>query len=96
MLFALTCNDKPDSMALRMETRPAHVDYLKSKLDVIKFAGPLLADDGETVLGSLLIIDVEDKAAAKAFAAADPYAQAGLFGSVHVHGWKQVIPGLEA
>lgn len=94
MLFAITCNDHPNSMDLRMETRPAHLEYLKGKLDIIKFAGPLLADNGETVTGSLLVIDVADKAAAEDFAANDPYAQANLFGNVEVRAWKQVIPGL--
>jgi len=94
MHFALTCLDRTDAGSLRPDTRPAHVEYLKSRLAEISFAGPLLADDGETVVGSLLIIDVADRAAAETFAANDPYAKAGLFGSVTIRGCKQVIPGL--
>lgn len=30
MLFALLCNDKPDHLQVRLDTRPAHLDYLKS------------------------------------------------------------------
>lgn len=94
MLFALTCLDRPDAGTLRPDTRPAHLEFLKSRLGDIQFAGPLLADDGETVIGSLLILDVANKAAAEDFAASDPYAQAGLFADVTVRGCKQVIPGL--
>lgn len=94
MLFALTCIDRSDAGSLRPDTRPAHVDYLKSNRNEIAFAGPLLADDGEKVIGSLVVVDAADKAAAEDFAANDPYAKAGLFESVTVHGWKQVIPGL--
>ena len=41
--------------------------------------------------GSLIILDVADLAAAKAWAAADPYAKAGLFGDVTLSAWKKVI-----
>ncbi|MEQ8667423.1 MAG: YciI family protein [Rhodospirillales bacterium] len=94
MLFALTCIDRSDAGSLRPDTRPAHLEFLKTRLGDIRFAGPLLADDGDTVVGSLLILDVADKAAAEEFAANDPYAKAGLFADVTVRGCKQVIPGL--
>ena len=94
MLFALTCIDRTDAGTLRPDTRPAHLEFLKARLDQIQFAGPLLADDGETVVGSLLLLDVADKAVAEGFAASDPYAKAGLFAEVTVRGCKQVIPGL--
>jgi uncharacterized protein YciI len=41
--------------------------------------------------GSLLILDVADRAAAEAWADGDPYAKAGLFETVEIHAWKQVI-----
>ena len=41
--------------------------------------------------GSLVILDVPDLAAAHAWAEADPYAKAGLFGSVELVEWKKVI-----
>jgi uncharacterized protein YciI len=43
------------------------------------------------MLGSLLIVDFEDRQAAEAFAAADPYAKAGLFAQVDIVAWKKVI-----
>jgi hypothetical protein len=41
--------------------------------------------------GSLIILEVADLATAEAWAAADPYAKAGLFGDVTLTGWKKVI-----
>jgi uncharacterized protein YciI len=41
--------------------------------------------------GSLLILDVEDMAAAQAWAENDPYAKAGLFDSVSIDVWKRVV-----
>lgn len=92
MNFALYCIDKAGHSQLRADNRPAHLDYLKANLDRLVVAGPLLADDGVTVLGSLLIIEAADRAAAEAFAAGDPYAKAGLFESVTIRAFKKVLP----
>jgi uncharacterized protein YciI len=51
-----------------------------------------LSDDGETPEGSVLIVAFESREAAQAFAAGDPYNQAGLFEQVSIRRWKQVFP----
>jgi len=90
MLFALLCNDKPDHLQVRLDTRPTHLDYLTSLGDVLKFAGPFLGDDGKPN-GSLVVVEAEDKAAAERIAANDPYAKAGLFQDVTVRPWNWAI-----
>lgn len=92
MLFAIFCTDKPDSADIRAATRPAHLDYVGKVVDQVVLAGPTLSDDGEAMTGSLLLMDFADLAAARDFAANDPYNQAGLFESVIVRPWKQVLP----
>lgn len=92
MNFALYCVDKAGHGQTRADNRPAHLDYLKANLDRILLAGPLLGDDGTSVLGSLLVIEADDRAAAEAFAAGDPYAKAGLFESVTIKAFKKVLP----
>ncbi|MPZ08986.1 MAG: hypothetical protein GEU89_02105 [Kiloniellaceae bacterium] len=92
MNFVLYCVDKAGHGHLRTENRPAHVDYLKSNLDRLVLAGPMTSDDGTTMLGSVLIIEAADRAAAEAFAAGDPYAKAGLFESVTIKAFKKVLP----
>ena len=89
MLIALIAHDKPGALPVRQENRPAHVEYLKSSA-AVQQAGPLLDDAGE-MCGSLIILDVEDMAAAKAWAAGDPYGKAGLFQSVDLIPWNRVI-----
>ncbi|SDD62831.1 YciI family protein [Ruegeria marina] len=89
MLVALIAKDKNDALQTRLDNRPAHIAYLKDTGGVVSQAGPLL--DGETMIGSLVILDVEDMAAAEAWAANDPYAKAGLFQSVELIPWKKVI-----
>ncbi len=90
-LFAIHCIDKPASSELRTATRPAHLEHLDRAGDSIVIAGPLLSEEG-TPIGSLLIIECEDRKAAIQYAADDPYALAGLFASVAVTAWRQVLP----
>jgi uncharacterized protein YciI len=90
-VFAIHCIDKPLQQALRAATRPEHLAYLESALDQVVVAGPLLDDEGAPI-GSMLLMDFPDRRAAVAFAADDPYAKAGLFQSVAVTAWRQVLP----
>ncbi len=87
-LFALICTDKADHETLRKANRDAHLAYLNAT-GCVTFAGPFL--DGGTMTGSLVVIDVADKRAAENWAAADPYALAGLFAKVRIEEWKKVI-----
>ena len=89
MLFAITNIDKPESSALRAATREAHLGYLDSIVAQVVLAGPVLNAEGQPT-GSLLIVEAPDRAAAEAFAAADPYARAGLFGSVTIRPYRLV------
>lgn len=87
MLFALYCVDKPNSLALRMATREAHLAYARTKRDQVKFGGPLL-DDAAEMAGSLTILDVPDRETAEAFTRDDPYTRAGLWQRVEIHGFR--------
>jgi uncharacterized protein YciI len=92
-LFSLVCIDKPDSLALRQSTRPAHLDYMDAT-GLVRLGGPLLDPQGESPIGSLLIVEADDLAAVEAFAAADPYAQAGLFERVEIRPYRVVVNAL--
>jgi uncharacterized protein YciI len=88
-LFALICTDKADRLDLRKANRDAHLAYLRDSGVVVQ-AGPFL-DEGGQMCGSLVVIDVPDRTAAGAWAAADPYAKAGLFAKVRIEEWRKVI-----
>ncbi len=89
MLFVLICTDKPGSLDLRLATRANHLAYLTTYETRIVHAGPML-DIDDRPCGSLLIVDVADRAAAAGFAEADPYTKAGLFESVIIRPYRQV------
>lgn len=88
MRVALICIDKPGHLAVRQENRAAHLAHIEAS-GVVEMAGPFL--DGGAMCGSLVVLDVETLEAAREWAAADPYAKAGLFQSVDIREWKKVI-----
>ena len=89
MLFAVICEDKPGALELRKANRPAHLAYLEES-GVVTQAGAFL-DAADLPCGSLVILEAEDLAAAKAWAAGDPFALAGVFAKVEVRPWRRVI-----
>lgn len=92
MLYVLICRDKPvEGLALRMATRPEHLAYLSSHGEKIRAAGGLLDEDGKDPVGSLIVIEAATIEEARAIAAGDPYARAGVFASVEVHPWRQAV-----
>ena len=89
MLIAMIGRDKPGALQTRLDNRDAHVAYLKQSGAVAQ-AGPLLDDAGQ-MCGSLVILDLPDMDAARAWVAGDPYGKAGLFDSVELIAWNKVI-----
>ena len=93
MPFFIHAEDKPGALETRKANRDAHLAYVKDNYnDAIISAGPKLADDGETMIGSVILIDLPDRAAVDEFCKNDPYAQAGLFETVTVTAYKPVFP----
>ncbi|WP_282027485.1 YciI family protein [Ruegeria faecimaris] len=88
MLIALIAKDKPDALQTRLDNRSAHLAYIE-ETGVVAQAGPLL--EGDAMIGSLIILEVEDMTAAQNWADNDPYAKAGLFQSVDLIVWKKVV-----
>ena len=89
MRVALVTHDKPNHLHIRKENREAHLAYIKNS-GVVEMAGPFL-DADETMCGSLIVLDVNDMAAAKVWAENDPYNKAGLFETSALKIWKKVI-----
>lgn len=92
MLYMFHCTDKAGAAEIRGANRAAHLEYLEANAARLSAAGPLLSDDGQGMVGSLLIVECADAAEAQAFADNDPYAKAGLFQSVVIRPWRRVYP----
>ncbi len=88
MHFVAILIDHDGALETRLANRPDHIDWLNSA--PVRIAGPFLDAKGDMV-GSLLIVEAEDEASARALLATDPYAKAGLFKSVEVKAWRWVV-----
>ena len=89
MPYFIDATDKPGTKDLRDKTRPEHIAFLDTHTSKLIAVGPKLSDDGQTSLGSLYIVDVDDRGAAEAFIHADPFYKAGLFGNVAIARWRK-------
>lgn len=92
MRFFIYRVDKPGHEKLRMATRPAHLDYARGLGDKLVLAGPTLTEDGETMNGSVFLLEAEDREDAEIITAADPYEKVGLFESKIIRPFLQTMP----
>lgn len=99
MLYMIYSTDVENSLEKRLATRPAHLARLIALKEEERLfaAGPLPAVDsaepGEAgFTGSLVIAEFESLDAAKAWADADPYIEAGVYQSSIVKPYKKVLP----
>jgi uncharacterized protein len=92
MLFVIHAMDKKDAINTRAKHYKAHRQHLdaseKYGVGVIT-AGPFVADDDETPIGSLFIIEAKDRAAVKAFTDSDPYHVNGVWDAVEIHAYHK-------
>lgn len=92
MLFVIHMIDHPDSAPLRDATTAKHQEFVGKHVGDMFMGGPLLSDDGKAKIGSLMVMDFPDRAAAAAFIAEEPYNRAGLFESVSIRAFHAVVP----
>ena len=95
MLFAIRCEDKPDALDKRAATRPAHLNWLESHQKDLVLVGPLLDGDGKP-RGSLLVVEMPDRAAAEEFARSDPFSIEGVFASFTVAPYRPAFGSWQA
>lgn len=99
MLYVIIGTDIDNSLELRKEHRPAHLDRLTQMhaAGKIAIAGPLPAIDSEDpgdagFTGSVIIAEFDSLEVATQWAEADPYRKAGVYASVVVKPFRQVLP----
>lgn len=92
MLFTLYCLDKPGATERRLALRATHREHVAKIAERLAAAGPLFDDDGVTMVGSLLIVDFEDRAALDAWLKDEPFTQQGVYASVTVRPFLNVWP----
>jgi uncharacterized protein len=99
MWYAIYALDHAESLAGRMQARPAHLQRLNALHEQgrLLLAGPFPAIDSEDpgpagFAGSLIVAEFEDLAAAQAWADADPFVAAGVYRDVSVRPFRKTLP----
>ena len=99
MYYAIACEDVENSLPLRLQARPAHLERIQHLVDQGRLlaAGPHPALDTEEpgeagFTGSLIIAEFDSLESATAWADSDPYVDAGVFCKVTVKPYKLVLP----
>jgi len=96
-LYSIVCTDAPNTLEQRLAARPQHL----ARLQALQAEGRLVlagpnpvdhADLSQGFTGSLLVLDFPDRASVDAWLADEPYAQAGVYASVVVSPFRQVLP----
>ena len=95
MIFTIFLMDKPGTADLRVQIRPEHRAYLAKQSDRMAFAGPLTSDDGKITLGSLLVMDFENRHELENWLQEEPFTVAGVYEKpvIHVFNnmWQQKV-----
>ncbi|SNY74837.1 YciI family protein [Enterobacter sp. CC120223-11] len=98
MLYVIYAEDVADSLEKRLSVRPAHLARLQLLQDEGRLltAGPMPAVDSNDpgvagFSGSTVIAEFESLETAQAWAEADPYVAAGVYGEVKVRPYKKVF-----
>jgi uncharacterized protein len=92
MLFVIHATDKKDNMATRAKFYRAHrihLDQAEAHAVNVVTAGTLLADDGETPVGSVFVLEAKTRAAVDAFTRSDPYHVNRVWEQVQIHGYNK-------
>ena len=99
MLYAIIAQDVENSLQDRLAARPKHLERLTTLQDQgrLILAGPHPAVDSEDpgesgFSGSLVVAEFASLEDARAWADADPYVEAGVYGEVTVKPFKKVFP----
>jgi uncharacterized protein len=92
MLFVLHAMDRKDGLPTRAKFYRAHRIHLDEAGHFgvgVMTAGTLIADDGETPIGSLFVVEAKDRAAVEAFRRSDPYHVNGVWETVEIHSYRK-------
>lgn len=90
MLFAIHAVDRAGALPTRLANYDAHKTFLSdtSRFGVkIVMSGPLVSDDGQTMIGSLFLIEAPGRGEVEAFNRADPFAAADIWEKVTITGF---------
>jgi len=91
MLFVIFCIDKPGVAETRAAAMPGHIEYLKAAPFKNLMSGPLTSDDGDAIVGSLYVVDAENRGVIDRMFQEDPLCRADIWQSVEVRAFNKRV-----
>jgi uncharacterized protein YciI len=99
MWYAIVAEDAPDSLQLRLEKRPEHLERLKllQQAGRLLLAGPFPAIDSvdpgsNGYSGSLIVAEFDNLEQAQVWAENDPFSIHGVYSKVSVKPFRKTLP----
>lgn len=77
------------------EVKPRHDTYWRTHVACLRFAGPILADNGERQVGRVLLLDIDDRDSVEKIVANDPLVSAGCFERWSVHQFRLPLGAID-
>lgn len=84
MHYIIHCLDHEGQVQRRLDHYEAHKAYLATKPIQTLISGPLLADDGQTMIGSCFLVEAETLEDVMTFHRNDPFFAAGVWEKVSI------------
>lgn len=80
--------DKPEQSAARTEQLNAQKAYAEALGERLVGYGHIVSEDGSETLATTWFVQLDDRAAADAFIAADPLSEAGVYDRIEIKRWS--------
>jgi len=91
MLFVIFCIDKPGMAETRAAAMPGHIEYLQKAPFRNLMSGPLTSDDGKAIVGSLYVVDADNRGVIDRMFEEDPLCRADIWQSVEVRAFNKRV-----
>jgi uncharacterized protein YciI len=91
MHYIVHCLDHEGAVEKRLANYDAHKAYLAAGTVKTVISGPLLAEDNETMIGSLFLFEADKKEDVAAFNKSDPFTKAGVWRVVNIHPFSKRV-----
>lgn len=93
MQYLILAYDAPDALDRRMQVRATHLENLQPLVDAgrVAIGGVMLAEDGETIRGSMLVVEAEGEDAVRALVDDDVYTKEGVWERVEITPFRRSI-----
>ena len=84
MLWAINCSMTANAAELAKIHGKAHLEYLDAHHETLLFSGGQWSDDGSKLIGSLFILNADNRAGAQAFIDGEPFLTGGVFDQIAI------------